>query len=161
MLTGLVDQLVSLATVFDGILPLEIQLVTLGMHAFELLSGLIELDLCGLSLSDLLLEFLGLAGDLDGKFLNIEGEFLDLGLVSTSVLLECEVILLLLSSSECPLFELLLIPVHLKLELIHLLVGLEDHVLDVVEAVLLVGDPLLELLDLVLETATLPLRNLL
>jgi len=131
------------------------------MHAFELLGGLIELDLCGLSLSDLLLEFLGLACDLDGKFLDVKGEFLDLGLVSPSVLFECEVILFLLSGSECPLFELLLVPVHLKLELIHLFIGLEDHVLDVVETVLLVSDPLLELLYLVLETAALPLGHLL
>jgi hypothetical protein len=83
------------------------------MHAFELLGGLVELDLCGLSLSDLLLEFLGLACDLDGKFLDVKGEFLDLSLVSPSVLLECEVILFLLSGGECPLFELLLVPVHL------------------------------------------------
>jgi hypothetical protein len=48
-----------------------------------------------------------------------------------------------LDGGERPLLELLLIPVHLKLELVHLLVRLEDHILDVVQAVLLVGHALL------------------
>lgn len=161
LLTGLVDELVALATVLNGVLPLQIEGVPLGVEAFELLCGLVELDLGGLSLGDLLLELLGLAGHLDGELLDVEGQLLDFGLVGTSVLLEGEVVLFLLSGGEGPLFELLLVPVHLELELVHLLVGLEDHVLDVVEAVLLVGHPLVQLLDLVFEAAALALGHLL
>lgn len=88
--------------------------------------------------------------DFDGQLFNLEGELLDLGLVSTTILLESEVIFLLLASGKGPLLEFLLIPVHFKFELVHSFVGLEDHVLDVVEAVLLVGDTLFELLDFIL-----------
>jgi len=59
------------------------------------------------------------------------------------------------------LFEFFLVPVHFKFELVHALVGLENHVLDVVQTVLLVSDALLQLLDFVLQTPTLALRYLL
>jgi hypothetical protein len=62
----------------------------------------------------------------------LKSKLLDFGLICSSVFLKSEVIFLLLSSSKCPLFELLLIPVHLKLELIHLFIGLENHILNVV-----------------------------
>ena len=58
-------------------------------------------------------------------------------------------------------FEFFLVPVHFKFELVHALVGLENHVLDVVQTVLLVSDALLQLLDFVLQTPTLALRYLL
>ena len=134
--------------------------MSLGMKSLELLSGLVELDLGSLSLGDLLLELLRLSSDLDGQLLDVQGELLDFGLISTAILLEGQVVLLLLPGSEGPLLELLLIPVHLKLELVHLLVCLEDHVLDVVEAVLLIGHTLLKLLNLILEPAALSFSDL-
>jgi len=160
LLTSLVDQLVTLSGILDGVLPLKVQLMSLGMKSLELLSGLVELDLSSLSLGDLLLELLRLSSDLDGQLLDVQGQLLDFGLISTAILLEGQVVLLLLSGSEGPLLELLLIPVHLKLELVHLLVCLEDHVLDVVEAVLLVGHTLLKLLNLILEPAALSFSDL-
>ena len=106
-----------------------------------------------MGLGNFLLELLVLLGDLDGELLDLERQFLDLGLISTAILLERQVILLLLSGGEGPLLELFLVPVHLKFELIHLLVGLEDHVLDVVQTVLLVSDAVVQFLDLVPQTA--------
>jgi len=97
----------------------------------------------GLCLSDFLLELSCFAGDLNRKLLNLKSELLDLGLISTAELLEGEVVLLLLAGGKSPLLQLLLIPIHLELELVHTLVGLEDHVLDVVESILLVSNPLL------------------
>ena len=108
-----------------------------------------------------MLEFLRLPGHFDCELFDVKSQLFDLGLVSTTILLKGEVILLLLSGSEGPLFELLLVPVHLELELVHLLICLEDHVLDVVQSVLLVSHALLKLLNFVLEPATLPLSNLL
>jgi hypothetical protein len=55
-----------------------------------------------------------------------------------------------LSGSESPLLKFLLVPIHFKFELVHALIRFEDHVLDVVEAVLLVSNPLLQLFYLVL-----------
>ena len=160
LLTSLVDQLITLSGILNSVLPLKIQLMSFGMKSLELLSGLIELDLCSLSLGDLLLELLRLSGDLNGQLLDVQGQLLDFGLISTAILLEGQVVLLLLSGSEGPLLELLLIPVHLKLELVHLLVCLEDHVLDVIQAVLLVGHTLLKLLNLILEPAALSFSDL-
>ncbi len=134
--------------------------MSLGMQSLELFSRLVEFDLRGLRLGDLLLEFFGLAGDFDGKFLDVEGQLLDLGLIGSPVLLQREVVLLLLPGSERPLLELLLIPIHLQLELIHLLVCLEYHILYVIKSVLLVGNSLFKFLNLVLEASTLPLSHL-
>ena len=91
----------------------------------------------------------------------MEGELLDFGLVSTSELLKSQVIFFFLARSKGPLLQLLLVPVHLELELVHALVRLENHVLNVIEAVLLVSDALLQLLNLVAQAATLPLCDLL
>jgi hypothetical protein len=161
LLASLVDKLVTLSAVINCILPLKVKLMALSMKALELFSGLVKLDLCGLSLCDLLLKLLGLSGHLNGQLFNVKGEFLDLGLISAAILLKSEVVLLLLSSGKSPLLELLLVPVHLKLELVHLLIGLEDHVLDVVQAILLVSHTLFKLLDLILEASTLPFGHLL
>ena len=113
------------------------------MKTLELFGCLVKFNLGGLGLGNLLFEFTALATYFNGQFLNLEGKLLDFSLISTSVLLEGEIVLLLLAGSEGPLFQLFLVPVHFKFELVHLLVGLEDHVLDVVEAVLLVGNALL------------------
>jgi len=69
--TSLVDELISSAGVFDSVLPLKVELMALLMDAFEFLGGLVEFDLGGLSLSDLLLELLSLAGHLDCQLLDL------------------------------------------------------------------------------------------
>jgi hypothetical protein len=48
-----------------------------------------------------------------------------------------------LSRCQRPLLQLLLVPVHLQLELVHVFIRFEDRVLDVVQSVLLVRYPLL------------------
>lgn len=156
-----VDELVTASAVFDRVLPLQVQLVPLLVQPFEFFGRLVELDLSGLGLSHFLLELLGLAGDLDGQFLDLKGQLLDLSLISSSELLQGQVVLLFLAGGERPLLQLLLIPVHLKLELVHSLVRLEYHVLNIVETVLLVSDPLLQFLDFVAQTTTLPFCDLL
>ena len=159
--TSLIDKLITATTVLDVVLPLQVKFVSLLMEAFEFFGGLVKFNLGGLSFSDLLLELGSLAGNLDGELFDLEGQLLNLGLISSSEFLKSEVILFLLAGGKSPLLQLLLIPIHLKLELIHALVGLEDHVLDVVESVLLVCDSLLQFLDLVTQTTTLSLGDLL
>ena len=135
--------------------------MSLLMQPFEFFGSLVKLDLSGLRLSHFLLQLVGLAGHLHGQFLDLKGELLYLGLISSSELLQGQVILFLLSGGKGPLFQLLLVPVHLELELVHALVRLEDHVLNIVQAVLLVCNSLLQLLNLVSETTALPLSDLL
>ena len=155
------DESIAAAGVLNRLLPLQVKLMALLMKSFELLSGFVELNLGSLGFSHLLLELAAFTADFNSELLDLEGELLDLGLVSTSVLFESKIVLLLLAGSKGPLFELLLVPVHFKFELVHPFVGLENHVLDVVEAVLLVGDALLQLFDFVLQTARLALGDLL
>ena len=111
--TCLVNQFIATARVFNGVLPLQVQLVTLLMQTFEFLRGLVQLNLSGLSFGHFLLQLLCFAGDLNCKFFNLEGEFLDFGLISSSELLEGKVVFLLLAGGKCPLLQLLLVPVHL------------------------------------------------
>ena len=110
------------------------------MESLELLSSLIELNLGSLSLSNFFLKLVSLLGNLYSKLFNLKSELLDLGLICSSVLLKSKIIFLLLSGSEGPLLQLLLIPVHFKFELIHLLIGFEDHILNVIESILLISD---------------------
>ncbi len=119
------------------------------MQTFEFFSRLIQLDLSGLRFSDLLFKLLTLVTHLNGQLFDLKSELFDFGFVSTPILLKSEVVFLLLSGCESPLFELLLVPIHLQLKLIHAFIGFEDHVLDVVKTVLLVCNALFELLNLV------------
>lgn len=57
-------------------------------------------------------------------------------------------ILLLLFTGYCPLFELFLIPVELELDLLDFFVDSEDTHLDIVEALLIFEDDFVELFDL-------------
>ena len=131
------------------------------MQTFEFFGGLVQLNLGSLCLCDFLLKLGRLLGHLHGQLFNLEGEFLDFGLVSAAVLLEGQVVFLFLASGERPLLQLFLIPVHFELKLVHAFVRLEDHVLNVVQSVLLVRNALLQLLNFVLQSATLPLSHLL
>ena len=58
-------------------------------------------------------------------------------------------------------FQLFLVPVHFKFELVHALVCFEDHILNVIETVLLISYALLKLFNFVLESTRLALGNLL
>lgn len=131
------------------------------MQTLEFLSGLIEFNLRGLGFGYFLLKLLALVANFYSKFLDLKSKFFDFGLVSSSVLLESQVIFLLLACCQCPLLKFLLVPVHFKFKLVHAFVRFEDHVLDVVEAVLLISHALLKLLNLVLKSARLALGNLL
>jgi hypothetical protein len=86
--------------------------MTLIVLLAELFGRFIELDLRRLRLSDLLLEIVLLSSRLDSQLLDLEVEFLDLRLVGQFILLHRECILLLLTGSQDPLLQLLLIPIH-------------------------------------------------
>mgnify|MGYP000229121772 CR=1 FL=1 len=107
-----------------------------------------------------MLELLSFASDFDGKFLDLKSELLDFGLISSSELFKSQVVLFFLAGGKSPLLKFLLIPIHLKLELVHALISLEDHILNVVQAILLVSNPLLKLLNLVAQTARLSFCDL-
>jgi len=119
------------------------------MKTFELFSGLIKFDLGGLSFRYFLLELLAFVSHFDCEFLDLKSQLLNLGLVSATILFKSQVVFLFLAGSERPLFKLLLVPVHFKFKLVHTLISFEDHILNVVEAVLLVCDALLKLFDLI------------
>jgi len=161
LLTSFIDQLVTLATVLNSILPLKVELVALSMKSFEFLGCLIKFNLGCLGLCNLLLKFLCFASDFDSELLNVQSKLLDLGFISSAILFQSKVIFLLLSGSQGPLFQLLLVPVHLQFELIHLLIRFENHVLYVVQPVLLVSDSLVKLLNFVSQASILPFSDLL
>lgn len=158
--TSLVNELISSTGVFDGVLPLEVELVALLVQTFKFLCGFVKLNLGGLSLCNFLLEFIRLASHFHGQFFDLKSQLLDFGFISPAELLQSEVVFLLLSGGKRPLLQLLLVPVHLELKLVHAFVGLEDHVLDVVQAILLVRNSLLQLFDFVSEASALSLRDL-
>jgi len=160
-LTFLGDKSITTAGVFNGFLPLEIELMALLMKSFEFFGGFVKFNLGGLGFSDFLFKFTALTTHLDGKFFDLKSKLLNLGLVGASILFQCEVVLFLLASGEGPLFKFLLVPVHFKFELVHPFVSFEYHVLDVVETILLVGNPLLELFNFVFEAAGLAFGDLL
>ena len=54
-----------------------------------------------------------------------------------------------------------MVPVHLKFELVHLLIGFEDLVLDIIQPILLICDSLLEFFYFIFQTTTLTLSDLL
>ena len=139
----MVDKFITLAGIFNGVLPLQVKLMTFLMKTFEFFSSLVKLNLSSLSLGNFLFKLLALVADFNRQFLNLKGELLNLGLIGTSILLEGEVIFLLLTSSQRPLFQFFLVPVHFQFELVHTLISFKDHVLDVVKTVLLIGNTLL------------------
>ena len=147
--TSFINKLITTAGVFNGVLPLQIKLVALLRQTFKFFGCLVELNLSGLCLSHFLLKFISFASNLNGKFLNLKGKLLDFGFISTSEFLQGQVIFFLLARGKSPLLQLLLIPVHLQFELVHALVSFKDHVLNIVQSILLVSNPLLQLLDLV------------
>jgi len=83
------------------------------------------------------------SGHFNSQLFNVKSELLDFSLISSSVLFQCQVVLLLLSCSQCPLFQLFLVPIHFKLELVHFFISFENHILDIVESILLISHSLL------------------
>lgn len=108
-----------------------------------------------------MLQLVGFPGHLDGELFDLKSKLFDLCLISSSVLFESQVVLFFLTRGKCPLLKFLLIPVHLEFELVHALVRLEDHVLNVVKPVLLVCNSLFELFNFILQSSTLALGDLL
>ena len=97
----------------------------------------IKLNLGCLSFRYFSFEFILFASDFNREFFDLEVQFFDLGFITSFIFLQCEGVFLLLSGSEDPLFEFLLVPVHFKLVLVHLLVSAENLILDVIQALLL------------------------
>ena len=131
------------------------------MQTLEFLSGLIELNLRGLSFGYFLLKLLSFVANFNREFFDLKGKFFDFGLVSSPVLLQSQIIFLLLACCQCPLLKLLLVPVHFKFKLVHSFVRFKNHVLDVVQPVLLVSHSLVELLNFVSQAPILPFSDLL
>lgn len=84
------------------------------MFPLELLSRLIEFDLCCLGLRDLLLKIRLFTTHLNRKLLNLKVKLFDFRIVLLAILLECDIILLFLLTGDGPLFELFLVPVQLQ-----------------------------------------------
>lgn len=87
LLSSLVNEGVTALDVLDGLLPLQVELVTLLMESAEFFSGFVKFNLSSLGLSDLILELLAFASDFNGELFNLKGELLNLGFIGASVLL--------------------------------------------------------------------------
>lgn len=77
--------------------------MSLNMESLELLCSLVELDLSSLRLCDLILEISLFLGNIDGEFLDLKSQVLDLLFIGSSVFLESQMIFLFLSGSQSPL----------------------------------------------------------
>ena len=86
--TSLVDQLVTTSAVFNSVLPLQVKFVSLLMQPFEFFGSLVKFDLSSLGLGYFLLELVSFTSNLNSELLDLEGELLDLGLISAAELLE-------------------------------------------------------------------------
>ncbi len=49
-------------------------------------------------------------------------------------------------------FSLLLVPIHFKFELVHFIVGFKDHILNIVQSILFIGDSIIQLFYFILES---------
>jgi len=77
--------------------------MTLLMETLKLFGSFVQLNLGSLSFGYFLFKLLAFVSYLNSKFLDLKSEFLDLSLVSTTILLKSQVILLFLASGKCPL----------------------------------------------------------
>lgn len=102
------------------------------MQPLELFGSFIQLNLSSLRFSYFLFQLVGLASYFNRELLDLQRQLFDFGFICASVFLKSEVVFFLLTCRESPLLQLFLVPVHLEFELVHSLVGLEDHVLNVV-----------------------------
>jgi hypothetical protein len=134
--------------------------MSFSMKSLELFCSFIKFDLRCLCLSYFFFKFLSFLCNFNSKFLNIQGQFFNLSFISSSIFFHSQVIFFFLSCSKCPLFKFFLIPIHFKLKLIHLLIGFEDHILNIVESILLISNSLLKLFNFISQSATLSFCNL-
>ena len=134
--------------------------MSLRVKPLEFFGGFIKFNLSCLCFCNLLLKFSCFACNFNGEFFYLKGEFFNFGFISASVLFQSQIIFLLLSSGKSPLFQLFLIPVHFKFELVHFLIRFEYLILDVVKSILLVSNSLLKFFNFILETSTLTLCDL-
>jgi hypothetical protein len=88
LLSGLADEFVPTATVFNSVLPLEVELVALLVKPLELFRRFVQFDLGRLSLCDFLLKLFAFVTDFDSQFFDLERKFFNFSLVSTSVFFE-------------------------------------------------------------------------
>eukprot|EP00906_Rhabdomonas_costata_P009729 RCo013726 len=160
LLPSLLDGLVSSMHCLNGFLPLLDQVLSLGVQRSEVLRGLVQLDLGGLGLSDLLFELLLFLQNIAGELLEGQSELLDLRIIGAVVLEQRERVVLLLLPGKVPLLQLLLVEAHLALELIHFQVALENGVLNVVELFLDLHLLLRQRLYFRLYSASIALRQL-
>jgi len=88
LFSGFADEFVPTATVFDSVLPLEVELVALLVQPLELFSRFVQFDLGRLGLGDFLLKLFAFVTDFDSQFFDLERKFFNFSLVSTSVFFE-------------------------------------------------------------------------
>lgn len=161
LLTSFFDQDVAKTALLNAVLPAQVKFVAGLMLLLVQFRCLIKFDLLSLSVSDFLLELIADFCYVYGGFFDVSDQLCNLFVIESPVLFKSEIIFFLLSGSEGPLFKFLLVPIHLKFKLVHTFIGFEDHVLDVIQPVLLVSNSLLQFFNFVLETTTLAFGDLL
>lgn len=130
------------------------------MFLLELFCSFVQFDLRGLSGRDFFLQLLLLPANFDSQLLDLQVQFSDLGIILLPVLLECDVVFLLLLSSNGPLFQFFLVPVEFQFDLLDLLIDPKDAHLYIVQPLLMLHDDFIELLDLVLKSTALAFCHL-
>jgi len=124
--------------------------VALLVKAFEFLSSFIKFNLGCLSFSYFLLKLFAFMANFNCELFYLQSQLFNFSFISSSVFFKSQIVFFFLASCKCPLLQLLLVPIHLKFELVHALICLEDHILDVIKSILLICDSLLEFFDFVL-----------
>jgi hypothetical protein len=71
LFSGFTDEFVPTATVFNGVLPLEVKLVALLVKPLELFSRFVQFNLGSLSLCDFLLKLFAFVTDFDRQFFDL------------------------------------------------------------------------------------------
>lgn len=161
LLARIRDLLVAALHGLNRVLPLLDELLPLVVQLPELVGGLVKLDLLGLRLGGLVLDLSLVLLQRLGQLLDLERQLLDLTLVRAPVALERHGVLLLLLSGHGPLLHLILVPIHLQLEAVHLFVALEQERLDGAELALEVVAFGVQLAHLLLHAPDLALGQLL
>ena len=130
------------------------------MLLLEFLCGFIKFYLWSLSWSDLFLQFLLFAANLDGEFLDLQIELSNLRVIFFAIFLKSNMILFFLLSSNSPLLKLFLIPVQFQFNLFHLFVNPEDADLNIIQSFLMLHDHFVEFLYLIFQSSALALSHL-
>mmetsp|Transcript_71485 Transcript_71485/g.149444 ORF Transcript_71485/g.149444 Transcript_71485/m.149444 type:complete len:346 (-) Transcript_71485:223-1260(-) len=148
LLAQLLELLVAAGHVVHGVLPLLDELFSIVVELLEKLCRFVHLDLLGLRLRHEVRQFFLLGRVFDCQFFRGEGEFSHFRVVRSLVLFEGQFVFFLLLGCDSPLFQLLLIPIHLQFELVELLVATQKLVGVAVDLVLGIVQDLLQTHDL-------------